>query len=114
MTGEPLPFSYRSRSNGREHRNKSRHIRPNRSSQNNSKPYYGNSNFKPPIRNDSPYPRPNFSNNSQHNSSPESPHYNRDGNRPRRPFSRNGLRNVRNHFNSLLDQEQTDNTSSTN
>ena len=110
MTDKPLPFSHRSRSKSREQRNHSRHGSPNKFSQNNSKPYYGNSNFKPPSRNGSPYPRPNSQNNSLYNSRPQSPHYNRDGNRSRRPFSRNRLRTVRNYNNSLLDQEQTDNT----
>ena len=109
MTGKPLPFLHRSR---REHRNHSRHRSPNKFSQNNSKPYYGNSNFKPPSRNSSPYPRPNFQTNSQYNSRPQSPHYNRDGNCSRGPFSRNRLRNVRNNNNSLLDQEQSGNTTS--
>ena len=86
MTGKPLPFSHRSRSNSREHRNHSRHRSPKIFSQKYSKPYYGNSNFKTPIRNGSPYPRPNFQTNSQHNSRPQSPHCNRDGNRSRRPF----------------------------
>ena len=110
MTGKPRPFSHRSRSNSREQRNHSRHRRPNKFSQNNSKPYYGTSNFKPPSRNGSHYPRPNFQNNSQNNSKPQSPHYNRDGNRSRRPFSRNRFHNVENYINSLLDQEQTDST----
>ena len=39
-------------------------------------------------------------------------YYNRDGIRSRRPISRNRLRNVRNYINSLLDQEQTDDTMS--
>ena len=112
MTGKPLPFPRRSRSNSREHRNHSRHRSPNKSSQNSSEPYYGNSNFKPPSRNGSPYPRPNFQTNSQYNSRPQSPQFNRDGNRSRQPFSRNRLRIVRNYFNSLLDQEQSDNTTS--
>ena len=68
MTGRPLPFSHRSRSNGREHRNHSRHRSQNKFSENNSKPYYENCNFKLPSRNGSPYPRPNFQTNSQHNS----------------------------------------------
>ena len=76
MTGKPLPFSHRPRSNNREHRNNSRQRRPNNFSQKNSKSYYGNSNFKPPSRNGSPYPRPNIQNNSQYNSRPQSPHYN--------------------------------------
>ena len=96
MTGKPLPFSHRSRSNSRDQRNHSRHRSPNKFSQNNSKPYYGNSNFKPPSRNGSPYPRPNFQTNSQYKSRPQSPHYNGHGYRLRRPFSRNRLRNVRN------------------
>ena len=58
MTGKPLPFSYRSRSNSRENINNSRHRSPHKFSQNNSKPYYGNSNFKPPSRHGSPYPKP--------------------------------------------------------
>ena len=112
MTGKPLPSSYRSRSNSRDQRNHSRHRSPNKIAQNNSKPYYGSSNFKPPSRNGSPYPRPNSQKNSQHNSIPQSPHSNSDGNRSRRPFSRNRLQSVRNYINSLLDQEQTDNTTS--
>ena len=94
MTGKPLPFSNRSRSNSKEHRNNSRQRIPNKFPQNKSKPYYGNKNFKPPSRNGSPYPKPNYQTNSQNNSRPQSPHYNRDGNRSQRPFSRNGFRNV--------------------
>ena len=45
MTGKPLPFSYRSRSNSRDRRDNSRHRSPTKSSPSNSKPYYGNSNF---------------------------------------------------------------------
>ena len=112
MTGKPLSFSHRSHSNSREHRNHSRHRSPNKFAQNNSKPFYGNSDFKPPSKNGSPHPRPNFQTNSQYNSRPQSPHYNRDGNRSRRPFSRNRLLNVRNYINSMLDQEQSDNTTS--
>ena len=108
MTGKPLPFSYRSNSRDR---NNSRHRSPHKYPQNNSKPYYGNSNFKPPSRNGSPYPKTNFHKNTN-NSRPQSPYCNRDGNRPRRPFSRNPLRNVRNYINTLIDQEQTDNTTS--
>ena len=40
MRGKPLPFSYHSRSNSREHRNNSRHRSSNKFSQSNSKPYY--------------------------------------------------------------------------
>ena len=57
-TGKPLPFSDRSGSNGRIHRNNSRHTSPYKISQFNSKHYYSNTNFKPPIRSDSTYPRP--------------------------------------------------------
>ena len=64
-TGKPLPLSHRSRSNSRAQRNHSRHRSPNKFLQKNSKYYYGNSNFKPPSRNGSSYPRPNFQNNSQ-------------------------------------------------
>ena len=122
MTGKPVPFSYRSRNKSRDRRHNSRHRSPNKFSQLNSKPYYGNNNFKPPSRNGSPYPRtsynqhkPNFNKNytNSTNSRPQSPSYNRDGNRSRRPFSRNRLHNVRNYINSLLDQEQTDDTMST-
>ena len=63
LTGKPLPFSHRSRSNSREHQNNSRHRSLNKFSQNNSKPYYGNSNFKPPSRNGSPnqtFSKPTF------------------------------------------------------
>ena len=112
MTGKPLSLSNRCRSNSGEQRNHSRHRSPNKFSQNISKPYYGNNNFRPPSRNGSPYPRPNFQSNSQYNSRAQSPHYNRDGNRSRRPFSRNRLRNVKKYITSLLDQEQTDNTTS--
>ena len=41
VTGKPLPFSHRSRSNSTEHRKHSVHRSPNNFSQNNSKPYYG-------------------------------------------------------------------------
>ena len=51
-------------------------------------------------------------NNIANNSRPKSPNHNRDGNRSRQPFSRNRLRNVRNYINTLLDQEQTDETTS--
>ena len=112
MTSKPLNFSQRSHSNSREHRNHSRHKSQNKFLQNNSKPYYRNSNFKPPSRNGSRYPRPNLQTNSQYKSRPQSPHYNFDGNRSRRPFSRNRLRNVRKYINSLLDEEQSDNTTS--
>ena len=99
MTGKPLPFSYRSRSNSREQRDNSWHTSPNKSYQNTSKPYYGNSKFTPPSRNGSPYPRPQnyqkHTSNNNNNSRDQSPHYNRDGNRSRRPFSRNRLRNIR-------------------
>ena len=77
MTGKPLPFSYRSRSNSRENRNKSRHRSPYKFSQINSKPYYGNSYFKPPSRNGSLYPKPN-SNNNINTSRPQSPYNNKD------------------------------------
>ena len=106
MTGKPLSILHRSRSSSREQRNHSRQRCPKKFSQNNSKPYYGKINFKQPTRNGSPYLRPNFQNNSQYNSRPQSSHYNRKGNRSRRPFSRYRLRNVRNHINSLLDQEK--------
>ena len=99
MTVKPLSFSHCSRSNSREHQNNSRHRNPSKFLRNISKPYYGNSNFKPPSRNCSPYPRPNFQTNSQYNSR-QSAHYNQDGNRSRRLFSRNRLRNVRNYVNS--------------
>ena len=114
MTGKPLPLPSRFLSNSRGHRNNSRRRRPNKFPQNISKPYYRNSNFKPPSRNGSPYPRLNFQSNTQINSKPQSPHYNRDGNRSRRPFSRNRLRNVRNYIISLLDPEQLDNDTSNN
>ena len=83
MTGKPIPFSHRSRSNSRDYRNHSRHRNPKKFSENNSKPYYANSNCKPPSRTGSPYPRPNLQTNTQYNSRPQSPHYNRDGNRSR-------------------------------
>ena len=111
MTGKPLQFSYRSRSSSREHRNHSRHRSP-KFLQINSKPYYGNSHFKPPRRNGSPYPTPNLQTKSQYNSRPQSPYYNRDGNRSRRQFSQNRLRIVVNYISSILDQEQSDNTMS--
>ena len=57
MKIKPLPLSHRSRSNSKEHRNNSRHRSQNKFPQPNSKPYYGNSNFKPPSRSGSPYPR---------------------------------------------------------
>ena len=41
MTGKPLPFSHRFRSNSREHRNNSRHRNPNKFSQSHSKPIMG-------------------------------------------------------------------------
>ena len=121
ITGKTLPFSYRCRSNSRDHRDNSRHRSPNEFSHSNSKPYHGNSNFKPPSRNGSQNPRrsnyqkktnDNTYNTYSNNSRPQSPHYNGDGNRSRRPLSRNRLLNVRKYINSLLDQEQTDNTTS--
>ena len=77
--------------------------------------------FKAPIRSGSSYPRlpkcqkkPNYNNNNKNSTSsrPQSPNYNRDGNRSRQPFSLNRHRNVQNHINSLFDQEQTDHTMS--
>ena len=112
MKGKPLPFSHRSRSNSRKHRNNSKHRNPNKFSQTGSKQYYGNSNFKPPSRSVSPYPRPsNSENNSNYNSRPRSPYYKRDGVRPPRGlFFRNRIRNIRKYINSFLDQAQTDDT----
>ena len=107
MTGKPLPFSHRSRSNNREHRS------PNEFSQKKSKAFFGNSNFKPPTKNGSQYPRPKFQTNSQYKNRQHSPHYIPDGNCSRRPLSRNTHLNVRNYTNSLLDQEQNNNTSHT-
>ena len=121
MTGKPLPFSYRSRSNSRHRRDYSRHRSQNKSSHLNSKPYYGSSNLKTPSRNGSTYPRTSNTQNKSNyntnytysnNSKPKSPYYNRDGNLSPRPFSFNQLRNVRNYINSLIDQEQTDDTMS--
>ena len=66
MTGKPLPFSHRSRSNSREQRNHSRHKIPKKFSRIDSKPYYGSSYFKPSNKNGSPYPRQTFQNNSQY------------------------------------------------
>ena len=43
---------------------------------------------------------------------PQPPNYNRDGKRSGLPISPNHLRNVRNCFYLLLDQEQTDDTTS--
>ena len=78
MTGKQLPFSHRSRSNGREHRNNSRHRSPNKFSQSNSKLYCGNSDFKPPSRSGLPNTRPsNSQNNSDYSSRPQSPQYKR-------------------------------------
>ena len=77
--------------------------------------------MKPLSRHGSPYTRssnyqnkPTYNTNNTHsnNSRPQSPHYNRDGNRSRRPFSRNQLRNVTHYINSFLDQEPTDDTMS--
>ena len=65
MTTKQLPFSHRSCSNSREHKNHSRHRSPKKFSQNNSKPFCGSRNFKPPSGNGSPYPRPNFQIKSQ-------------------------------------------------
>ena len=110
MTGKPLPFPYRSRKNSRD-RNNSRHRSPHKHPQNNSKPYYGNNNIKPPSRNGSPYPKTNFHKDTN-NSRPQSTYNNRDGNCPQQPISQNRLRNVRNYINTLLYQEQTDDTTS--
>ena len=41
MTVKSLPFSYRSRSNSRDHRDNSRHRSPNKFPHSNSKLYYG-------------------------------------------------------------------------
>ena len=46
------------------------------------------------------------------NSRLQSPHCNRDGNRPRRPLFCNQFHNMRNKINSLLDQAQTEDTMS--
>ena len=96
MIGKPLPFPYRSRSDSTDHLDNSRRRIPNKYSLSNSKHHYGNSNFKPPSRKGSPYPRtsnsqnkPNYNNNNNtysNNSRQQSPHYNRDGKRSRRPF----------------------------
>ena len=109
MTG--IPFLYRSRSNSRENYNNLKDRSPKKSSQSNSKPFYGNSNFKIPSRNGSPNPKPsNSQKNSNYYSRTQSPHYNRDGNRSRRPYSHNRLRNVRNYINLLLEKEEIDET----
>ena len=120
MTGKPLPFSYRPRSNSRDNRDTSRHRSPNNLSHPNMKPYYRNNNLKPPRRNGSPQPRTtnhnkpgyNTNNTYSNNSTTKSPQYNSNENRPRQPFSHSRLRNVRNYINSLLNQELTDNTMS--
>ena len=121
MSGKPSPFAYRSRIISRDPRDNSRHRSPNKSSNSNLKPFYGNSKFKPTIRNCSPYLRSsnyqnklNYNTNNAYtnNSRPQSPYHNRDGNPSRRPFSRNRLTNVRNYINSLLDWEQTEDTNS--
>ena len=100
----------------------SRHRSPNTPSFTISKPYYGNNHFKPPSRLDSPYPRQSKSqkksnynksdNNYSNISRPQSPIYSIDNNRSRQHFSRNCLRNLQNYINSLLDPEQTDDTTS--
>ena len=68
MTAKPLPLSYCSRSNSRDNRDTSGHRNPNKLSHSISKLYYGKNNFKPPSRNDSPYPRSsNYQNKSNCN-----------------------------------------------
>ena len=119
MTAKLLPFSGRSRSNCRENRDTSRHRSPTKSSYTNSKPHYGSNDFKPPSKSGSPYQIPpsfqkelNYNNNNTNSNTfrPQSPNYNRDGNRSRQPFSRNYQCNVRNYIEFFLDQEQTEDT----
>ena len=69
-TGKPQLFSHRSRNSSRENSINSRHRSPNKFPHPNSKPYYGNSNFKPPSRIGSPYTRPSNSQNTNYNSRP--------------------------------------------
>ena len=96
LTGKPLPFPSRSRRNSRDNLDSSRHRIWNKLSHPNPKLYYCNNNFKFWRRNGLPYPISfNYQNKSNYNknnsywniSRPQSGHYNRDGNRPRRPFS---------------------------
>ena len=58
MAGNPLPFSYHSRRNSRDNRDTSRQRSRKGTSNSYFWPYYGNSNFKPPNRAGSSYPRP--------------------------------------------------------
>ena len=50
LTAKSQPFTYHTRSNGRDHRNTSRHRSSDRASNHNSKPYFGKNNSKPPSR----------------------------------------------------------------
>ena len=121
MASKPLIFPCHSRSNSGENLDIFRLRTPNKSSFSNSKPYYGNNNFKLPSRPGSPDPRQqNYQKKPYYNkniiyskkSRPQSPNHNRDGNSSRQPFLRNGFRNVRNYINSPLDQVQTNDTTS--
>ena len=119
MTGKPLSIPYRSRSNSRDNRDTSRHRSPKNH-------HIQNQNLTLEIAildhkvgwvhhtqdHQTSRKKPSYNNNNNYssNSRPQSPNYNRDGNRSRRLFSHNCLRNVQNYIMSLLDQEQTDDT----
>ena len=89
MTGKPLPFTYRSRSNGTNSGDIFQHRSPNRTSNSNSRPFYENNNFKPLNRSGSTYPRTqslqnnkkNYNSNYGNNSRAQSPNYSINGNR---------------------------------
>ena len=57
-------------------------------------------------------PNYNYNNKYTNNSRSQSTNYNSDGNHSQSPFSRNCLCNVRSYKNSLLDQEQMNDTTS--
>ena len=105
----------RNQNYNRDNRATSRHRSPNSTSNLILKPYNDTSNFKPPSRVGSTYPRlqnfqykPKFTikNNYRSNSRAQSANNIREGNRSPQPFLCNRLRKVRKYINSLLDQKQ--------
>ena len=121
MTGKLLPLPCRSRSNSRDNRETFRHKKipthhplPTRrlimeaSALGHRVVRIHSTQDYEILRKKPSYNKNN--NNYTNNSRPQSPNYNRDSNRSRRPFCCNCLRNVRNYIQSLLDQERTDDT----
>ena len=100
MNGKPLPFPYRSRSNGRELRN------PHFELQNHTLETVTLNNQVERDHHTQDYKifrkKSNYNNNNTYSSNyrPQAHNYNRDKNRSRLIFSRNRLRIVRNFINS--------------